>query len=508
MDTLKGLSFIVRTRTLQKYFISSFVLNILDCPLIISLFINPNYILSLNLKVRVLTKTIEAMTISISLIIEGSFFTAANPDNTKYGADSLIIIDQHGFIDRIVPARTSDFNQLKQQAIDQDKLLQLDPNEYVLPGFIDLHIHAPQWPNAGIALDRPLNEWLNTYTFPLEARYRDLAFAEQVYNQLVSELLANGTTTALYFGTIDNPTNLTLAKACITHHQRGFIGKVAMDNPAETPDNYRDSSAQAAIDDTEAFIHQLADLNQTASLKQTAVITPRFVPSCTPAALDGLGQLARQYDLPVQSHCSESDWEDHYALEHYQMRDAEVLDHYGLLTDKAIMAHGTRLNQTDLDLFKQRGTAVAHCPISNAYFGNAVLPVSQLLSQSNKVGLGTDISGGYSPSLYQNIRQAVVSSHMLHDGVNPQLSPQKRGTAYQPITAKNGFYLATVGGAESLHLPTGKIEPGYLADLQVVRSPLPLFTEETSETIFEKLIYHVTKNDIKQVFIQGAPVLN
>ena len=167
------------------------------------------------------------------------------------------------------------------------------------------------------------------------------------------------------------------------------------------------------------------------------------------------------------------------------------------------MAHGTLLNQSDLDTFKSRGVAVAHCPISNVYFGNAVLPVSKLLQQNVKVGLGTDISGGYSPSLYQNIRQAVISSRMLKDGVNAALDPNQRGTQIQPISAKNGFYLATVGGAKSLHLKTGQIKAGYLADLQVVKSPLASFGEESADQIFEKIIYHASKADIRQVFVQG-----
>lgn len=219
--------------------------------------------------------------------------------------------------------------------------------------------------------------------------------------------------------------------------------------------------------------------------------------------MKGLGELAKKYDLPVQSHCSESDWENGYALEHYHKRDAEVLDEYGLLTDKSVMAHGTLLTQADLDTFKARGVAVAHCPISNVYFGNAVLPVSKLLQQQVKIGLGTDISGGYSPSIYQNIRQAVMSSRMLNDGVNSELAPAQRGTNYPPVSAKNGFYLATVGGAKSLHLKTGQIKARYLADLQVVKSPLKSFEDESLDQIFEKIMYHASKADVKQVFVQG-----
>ncbi|GAA3190878.1 guanine deaminase [Lentilactobacillus kefiri] len=436
-------------------------------------------------------------------VIEGPTITSTDPSSIQCRKHQLTCIDGEGYIERIVDESDDDFESVRQHAKQTDQLLTLRPDEYLLPGFIDLHVHAPQWPNAGVALDRPLNEWLDTYTFPLESKYQDVDFAKPVYDDLVKQLLANGTTTVLYFGTTHNPANLELAKACIRHNQRGFVGKVAMDNPDQTPEYYRDASASQAVEDTETFIKQMIELNKTTSLKQTPVITPRFVPSCTPESLKGLGELAWKYDLPVQSHCSESDWENGYALEHYHKRDAEVLDEFGLLTDKSVMAHGTLLNQTDLNRFKDRGVAIAHCPISNVYFGNAVLPVSKLLKQKVKVGLGTDISGGYSPSLYQNIRQAVMSSRMLHDGVNSELDPAQRGTANDPISAKNGFYLATVGGAESLHLRTGQIKPGYLADLQVVQAPMPSFNEETMDQIFEKIIYNASKDDVKQVFVQG-----
>lgn len=445
------------------------------------------------------------MIISYSKVIEGASFSSLSQTEVSYQAQQLICLDDSGYIARMIEPSDSDYATVKQAAQANDTLTTLRPNQYVLPGFIDLHVHAPQWPNAGLALDRPLNEWLDTYTFPLEAKYQDLDFAKTVYNDLVQELLANGTTTVLYFGTIHNAANLELAKACIRHGQRGFIGKVAMDNPEQTPDYYQDASAQVAVDQTEQFMQQLGELNQTTNLKQTPVITPRFVPSCTPDSLRGLGDLARKYDLPVQSHCSESDWESNYALEHYHMRDAEVLDHYGLLTDKAVMAHGTKLTDHDYQLFEKQGVAVAHCPISNVYFGNAVLPVKRVLAHHVKIGLGTDISGGYSPSLYQNMRQAVMSSRMLQDGVDNQLSADKRGVADSAISVKTAFYLATRGGAESLHLQTGRIAEGYLADMQVV-SLQNDFQTETSDNVFEKLMYQTSKTDIDQVYVAGERV--
>lgn len=445
----------------------------------------------------------EERTINFSTVIQGNYYTAISPDEIEYQEQALICIDSQGYIAEIIQSGDASYQEVKASASKGDYLLKLDDDQVILPGFIDLHIHAPQWPNAGVALDLPLEDWLNVYTFPLEEKYKSSDFAQKVYEDLVQELLAQGTTTALYFGSVHNSGNLELVKACLKYHQRGFVGKVVMDNPEQTPENYRDQTAAQALTETESFIKAAFELNENETIPATPVITPRFLPSCTDEALLGLGQLAQKYDLPVQSHCSESDWENGYALEHYNKRDAEVLDQFGLLTDKSVMAHGTLLNDDDIALFREKEVGLAHCPISNVYFGNAVLPAKQILQNGNKIGLGTDISGGYSPSIYQNIRQAVVSSHQRYEGVDAELDPQVRGTKDDILSMKNAFYLATVGGALSLQLPTGEIKAGCYADLQVVHQNWTAFQDESPQMRFEKLLYQTTKENIDQVMVQG-----
>ena len=349
-----------------------------------------------------------------------------------------------------------------------------------------------------MALDKPLNEWLNTYTFPLEAKFKNLGYAKKVYQSLISELLANGTTTGLFFGSVHTDANLVLAEVCSQLGQRAFIGKVAMDNPEQTPDYYRDDSAKTAIEETETFIQKMLLLQKQTKAEITPVITPRFVPSCTDEALLGLGQLAKKYNLPVQSHCSESIWEDQYAKDRFQMTDAQVLDHFGLLTDKSVMAHGTQLRDSDLELFHQNQAAIAHCPISNAYFGNSVMRVQAAEKKHVTVGLGTDISGGFSPSIYRNMQQAIMSSQMLQD--SSQTSAR--------LSAANVFYLATVGGAKALHIKTGQIKSGFKADLQIVQDQYFNVSSEEPQEIFERLVYHTNKENIKQVYVSGKLVHN
>ena len=183
----------------------------------------------------------------------------------------------------------------------------LGPAEYLLPGLVDLHVHAPQWPQLGLALDEPLEVWLQQFTFPLEARYADLEFASEQYEALVAGLLANGTTTAVYFASIHLPATCLLADICLRRQQRALIGRVAMDHPEQCPDFYRDASAESAEANTRAFIDHVRALPGNEG-RVLPVITPRFIPSCTDDLLHRLGALARESGCHVQTHCSESDW--------------------------------------------------------------------------------------------------------------------------------------------------------------------------------------------------------
>lgn len=439
------------------------------------------------------------------MVICGTYFTSASVDRVVAHKNYLICIDHHGVITRTLPPQDGEYQQILTEAKAAGQLVELEENQYLLPGFIDLHVHAPQWPQAGLALDLPLAEWLNHYTFPLEARFKYPDFATTVYHSFVHELLSQGTTTAMMFGTIHNAANLILAKQSAVQGLRAFIGQVVMDNPDQTPDYYRNESAATALRATERFIHQVQSLQAQTATTLVPVITPRFVPSCTDETLKGLGELAHRYDLPVQSHLSESNWEHGYAIERFGQHDANVMDRFHLLTKKAVMAHGTQLTVTDQQLLRQRHTTIAHCPISNIYFGNGVLPVKRLLAAGNRVGMGCDISGGYSPSLYHNIRQAVKSSQMLEDGVDSRQPVASRGVAKSRLTMPNAFYLATVGGAQALGLATGRIALGYQADFQIVNAHHALM-KLTMADIFQRLMYQTERHDIQRVYVGGKLV--
>ncbi len=436
-------------------------------------------------------------------VIQGSYYSAVSSNKVAFHENSLVCLNDEGQIEKIVQQDDSSYQTVLDQAKADNILWTLADDQYLLPGFIDTHVHAPQWPNISQALNSFEEDWFFNYTFPLEAKFSDAEFAHKVYDNLVQTLIDNGTTTVLYFGSLDNAGNVELVKSCQKFHQRGLIGKVVMDNPDECPDYYHDESTESALADTESFIQTVDKMNAGQFIKMQAVITPRYLTSCTLEGMRGLGQLAKKYDLLIQSHCSENNTEDAYALDNYNKRDSEMLDETGLLTDKAIMAHGTLLNDFDLNLFQERGTAISHCPVSNGFHGTAVLPVKKALEKDINVGLGTDICGGYEPSIYQTLRQAAMASAMLSDGVDNSIEADKRGVGDARITADTAFYLATAGGAKTLHLNTGVIEEGAFADLQVVHAKYPEFIEQTPYTRFEKLMYETTTNEIDVVLTQG-----
>jgi guanine deaminase len=431
--------------------------------------------------------------------------------------DTLIVAGGDGRIQAIYPPGSPGFDSSIQGFAAAGTLVTLGEGQYLLPGLIDMHVHAPQWPQLGLALDVPLEEWLQTYTFPLEARYSDLHFAETVYASLVDGLLANGTTTALYFATIHLPATQILADICLRKSQRALIGRVAMDDPLQCPAYYRDASAEIAEAETRAFIDYVHSMPGNEAGLIRPVITPRFIPSCSDELLRRLGALARETGCHVQTHCSESDWEHRFVLDRCGITDTAALESFGLLSRRTILAHGNFVGDGDIALIVKHGAAIAHCPLSNVYFSDAVFPLRHILEQGLHVGLGTDIAGGSSPSILDNARHAVIASRLLESGVDSSLNRQQRRRSDSRIDAPTAFWLATAGGGIALDSSVGVFREGFqfdamLIDAAVPNSNLRLDRSDTPEEILQKIIYHAGRANIREVwvasrsaYVAGAP---
>lgn len=427
--------------------------------------------------------------------IRASFVHAPERGAMEVLEDAVIVVGDEGRIERIAPASDG----------VPEGTLELPHGQIVIPGFVDLHVHAPQYPQLGLALDEPLEVWLGKYTFPLEAKYADLDFARETYSTLVADLLAGGTTTALYFATVHRQATELLAEICLAQGQRALVGKVVMDDPASCPEDYRDPSAEIAVDETRSVINHIRGL--PGNDRVLPVITPRFIPSCTDAALAGLGALAAECGCHVQTHCSESDWAHDYAIERYGKTDTAALDGFGLLTRQTVLAHSVFLTDDDMATVKARGAGVAHCALSNMYFANAVFPLRKALDVGLHVGLGTDISGGPSASMLEACRTTVQASRLLADGVNPDDSRETRGVPGSRVDMLTAFHLATAGGGVALNLDIGVFRPGYHFDALIIdplaeAGTIRLFGAEVSERI-EQILYTASRPNIVATYVGG-----
>ncbi len=243
----------------------------------------------------------------------------------------------------------------------------------------------------------------------------------------------------------------------------------------------------------------------------TPVVTPRFVPSCTREMLKALGDLSEAQKLPVQSHLSESHGEVAWVKElHPECQSyTDVYRTYGLLHERAYFAHCCHCGTDEQALLKTHEAGVAHCPSSNFMLGSGVLNVRRLLQRGVKVGLGTDVAGGYSTSVLDAARQAIIASRCISF-----TEKDEAGQPYEALTIDEVFFLATQGGADVLGLggAVGNFAPGKYLDAVVIDpkiedGPLDMFDGEHLHSAFEKFLFLGDDRNIEQVFVGGKRVL-
>ncbi|XP_069675243.1 guanine deaminase-like [Periplaneta americana] len=394
---------------------------------------------------------------------------------------------------------TANLEKIKEQySITDDFVYTLGEGEFVMPGLVDTHIHAPQYPNAGLGYDKQLLDWLQIYTFPLEKKYSDLDFATKVYEAIVKKTLANGTTTATYFATIHLSSSEVLADIVARLGQRAFIGKVNMNY--DTPEGYGETTEES-YQNTEDFIKLLKSQDNDLVMP---IITPRFALSCDMELMKKLGDLASQYDVHVQTHISENRGEVAAVAQLYPdcKNYADVYDKAKLLTKKTVLAHGVYLLDDELAVLAARGSSVSHCPNSNTSLKSGLCDVRRLINAGVKVGLGTDVSGGYSPSILDTIRNTLdVSIHISFKDEN-----------YVPLTYHEAFYLATLGGATAVALDDkiGNFKVNKDFDALIVNmmnpGPIDILQPYKTEALVQKFLYNGDDRNISKVFVAGRQV--
>ncbi|KAI8971162.1 Metallo-dependent hydrolase [Trametes punicea] len=405
--------------------------------------------------------------------------------------DYLLCIGERGIIEYFAPASSDNSQSIMANGV----ITRLPKGSFVVPTFCDLHLHAPQFLYQGTGLHLPLMDWLNEYAFKAEETLdAHPELAEQVYRRLAYRLVEHGTGAVMLFGTIKMDTNLLLARIMQESGLRAFVGKLSMDISSRP--SYVEDSAETSLAAARTFCDRCVEMTATLPDHKRLVepvLTPRFVPTCSKELLSGLGSLSEEKNVRIQSHMAEAHDQVQHVLSEHGEADMDVFIRSNLLTPRTVQAHCTFLSPQDLRRLAQTGTAIAHCPLSNAYFSAESFRLREALDTAVRVGLGTDVAGGYSIDIMNAMRQAVAVSRMREGAriMSKIRSDSGAGDGFgeddneKPLSIdwREALYLATRGGAVALGLPEGcgTFKVGAPFDAQWIE----LIVEDSGEVVGE-----------------------
>jgi len=405
-----------------------------------------------------------------------------NNKSWQHFADGLLVIE-NGYIHSVGDAKTL----LK--TLPKDLPLTEHPNCLITPGFVDIHVHFPQC-EVIASHGKQLLEWLETYTFPAEMQFSDPEYARKIATFFLDQLLLNGTTTALVFGTVHPQSVDAFFTEAQQRNLRMICGKVMMDRNA--PDDLLDTPEQS-YKESRDLIQKWHNTDRLAY-----AVTPRFAPTSTPEQLDRAGRLLQEFpDVHFQTHLSENKKECEWVTELFPDRKnyLDVYDHHQLLGKRSVFAHGIHLKNDEWKRLAETDSAIAFCPSSNLFIGSGLFKLKEANKYGIKTGLGTDIAGGDSFSILRTINQAYKTQ-------------QLQGEA---LSAIQSFYMATLGGAKALdlHDKIGNFETGKEADFLILdyhATALIKFKIEHCDNIHERLFSLIMLGDertVKYTYIMG-----
>lgn len=401
-------------------------------------------------------------------------------------ANGYVLVNDMGIIEGVYPSDYLPYSDSTEIIDFGDKLL--------IPAMNDMHVHAPQYNNMGVAMDMELIPWLNTYTFPEESKFCDEEYALRVYSNFVSELCRQGTMRASVFSTIHLPATKCLAKIFADTGMGALIGLVGMDR--NSPEELKNTT-QSWKDDIQSLIQYVSRFPLI-----NPIVTPRFLPSCTPKMLQTMGEIAQAYNLPVQSHLSENKKEIQWVreLEPQSTCYGDAYNRYGLFGQTpTLMAHCCYSDGEELQLLRDNGVYVVHCPTSNCNLASGIAPIRRFLQAGIPVVLGSDIAAGHHLSIFCVMQYAVQMSKLqyaLTDGKYPFL------------TLSEVFYMATKAGG-AFFGKVGSFEKGYAFDALVIDDQsLSHDTLNTASLIhrLERFIYMGDDRHIAYRFCQGKQI--
>lgn len=405
--------------------------------------------------------------------IKGNIIYTDDPSSFKSMKNAYILYNDTTIIDIVAELPNSDI-----EVKDYGDAL-------IIPGFYDLHVHGSQFPQCGVGMNKQLLYWLNDYTYNLEMKYTDPNFAKDVYDFFTQTLIDYGTLGAAVYATTDIRATDILHESFNKANIRGYIGKVSM--VRNGPEEYI-KTAQENYEDT---LYLIEKYNHHPLVKP--IITPRFVPTSTEESLKLLGQLALDYNVPVQSHINENLDEIKWVSDLYKEKNyATVYHKYNLYGQtKTLMAHGVYMSDDELRMTKDNDVILVHCPDSNINICSGIMPVRHFLNQGIKIGIGTDCAGGHKISMTEALVRTIQLSKI-----------QSLNTEDKPLAFSEAFHMATAVGGNFFG-KCGKLKKGYQMDCLVIDDHTLYKSLYNIEDRLEKFVYTGDDRWIKNRYVAG-----
>ena len=419
-------------------------------------------------------------------ILKGNIVYSKNKDELRILKDHYLI-SESGLVKGVFEKVPPEYAQVS--VSDYGECL-------IIPGLTDLHVHAPQYTFRAMGMDMELLEWLETNTFPEEAKYQDLEYARRAYRIFTDNLKRSATTRACIFGTIHRDATLLLMDQLEQSGLVTYVGKVNMDR--NCPDYLREESAEESGIQT---VEWIKDVLHKKYQNTMPILTPRFTPSCSDELMENLKKIQMYYQIPVQSHLSENPGEIAWVKELCPWSEfyGDAYDRFGLFGAdcKTVMAHCVYSGKEEQQRMKENGVFIAHCPESNKNLSSGVAPVRTFLEEGLHVGIGSDVAGGSTENLFKAMALAIQAS---------KLRWRMQDDGLKPLTLEEVFYIATKGGGEFFG-NVGSFEPGFELDAVVLDDTRIVHSQNLDvRARLERMIYLADEREVRAKYVRGREI--
>lgn len=406
-------------------------------------------------------------------IVKGNIINPIDIGNIEFFKKGNLLINNKGIIEKI--------------NIDEKKYSNIEifdfGNNFIIPGFIDIHTHLPQYPMIGIGRGELL-DWLENYIFPAEEKFEDLNYAVQILEKFINSLHKFGTTTALVFSSSHIEPLKKLSLDFDKRNIRFFIGNSLMD-----------SGKGNLIKSTDFNLNSMNDLFElTKNIEDfNYIITPRYAGNCSETLMQKASEFAKENELFIQTHLSENKNEIKFINNKFNSYKnyTDIYNKNGLISDKTILAHCIYLSNQELEILNENKSIIAHCPTSNIYLKSGIMPLKKYLNLGLRIGLGTDVAGGYSLDMKTELRNAKESSKIFSLIKNKD----------EEVDLNTIFPLSNIKAAEYLKIDsiTGNLKKGKFADFTVIENSL-INKNISIDNALGQIFYNEQKDSIATFF--------